>query len=108
MTDPAAAHWISTGSAPAVESTLAVALYDPTSGEIRHLHSVTVLEGAEQISEQRAVSNAKARAEKHGHAVDTLAAAVSTNPYHRLPVHRIDPKTGEFVALSPRGESPSA
>jgi hypothetical protein len=95
----------SAGAAPPVESTRVVALYEPTTGQIRHLHSVTVLVGGEPVGEAEAISAAKDLAAKHHGDVEDLAVATSDDRRHLMP-HRVDPSSGEFVPIdSPRRSS---
>jgi hypothetical protein len=100
VTEIAGINTGSAGEAPQVESTRVVALYESTTGRIRHLHSVTVLAGADAITEDEAIAAAKERAAKHHNDVETLAVATSEDPRHLMP-HRIDPSSGAFVPLEP-------
>ncbi|KAA8884487.1 hypothetical protein F3087_33330 [Nocardia colli] len=92
-------QWSSAGSAPAVESTLVVALYEPKTGQIRHLHSVTVFRGAQRTDEAEAIEAAKQSAAKYHDDAAHLAVATSDDPRYLSP-HRIDPSTGQFVPLT--------
>lgn len=88
-----------------VEHVQVVALYDPESGRIVHLHSVTTLTGGTPPTHEAAVAEAKLRATRRNRNVDGLDVALSNDAEHvRLP-HRIDPKTKAFVPLprEPRG-----
>ncbi|MFD6159365.1 hypothetical protein ACFWF7_28765 [Nocardia sp. NPDC060256] len=96
------AQWLSAGSAPAVESTLVVALYEPTTGQIRHLHSVTVFRGAQRADEAEAVTAAKQSAAKYHDDAARFAVATSDDARHLAP-HRIDPSNGRFVPLDGPG-----
>jgi hypothetical protein len=51
------------------------------------------------ISEPEAVEEAKAIARKAGHSVEKLTIKISRNLAHALTPHRIDPISGEFVAV---------
>jgi hypothetical protein len=88
----------------------AVALYEPSSGKILHMHTVKVLKGGRAVSEQEAVDTAYRHAQHIGHDVAKLKTKVSTDVEHAARPHRIDIKTGEFVALPLRelklGEPP--
>jgi hypothetical protein len=89
------------GAAPAITSTHIVALYEPETGRIRHLHVVTVLAGAEPPSEEEAVAAARDAAAKRHANHEKLAVATSNDRRHLLP-QRVDPASGEFVALEIR------
>ncbi|MFC9438191.1 hypothetical protein [Nocardia sp. NPDC057030] len=76
-----------------------VALYEPRTGQIRHLHSVTVFRGAQRADEAEAIEAAKQSAAKYHDDVPNLAVATSGDPRCLSP-HRIDPSTGQFVPLT--------
>jgi hypothetical protein len=83
-----------------------VALYDPESGRIVHLHTVTTLTGGTPPTHEAAIAEAKLRATRRNPHVDGLAVALSNDAEHgRLP-HRIDPKTKAFVPLPPEPRGP--
>ncbi|MFE9576409.1 hypothetical protein ACFYO1_08515 [Nocardia sp. NPDC006044] len=92
-------QWLSAGSAPPVESTLVVALYEPETGKIRHLHSVTVFRGARGTDEAEAIAVARQSAVKYHDDAANLAVATTDDPRCLSP-HRIDPSTGRFVPLT--------
>lgn len=96
----------SAGKAPSVEATRVVALYESTTGRIRHLHSVTLLAGADPITDAEAIAAAKEFAAKHHGDVEDLAVATSEDPRHLMP-QRIDPSSGEFVPMEPARRSRS-
>jgi hypothetical protein len=75
-----------------------VALYEPGTGDILHLHVVKVFRGGRPVSEQEAVETAHSEAARIGHDVTRLRAKVSTNSIHLAAPHRINVDTGEFVA----------
>jgi hypothetical protein len=105
-----------------------VALYDPESGAVLHRHSVAVVKGGQDVSEDEAVRDTLARA-KAFHArleqdpveikkmatrgqslfpIDKLKVAVSNNPQHLEMELEVDPKSGDLVEASatknpPRG-----
>lgn len=89
----------SVGTAPKVVDCHVVALYEPDTGNIRHLHSVTVFEGARPVSEQEALRRALENASKAGHKTEHLKVATSKNYEHGAHPHRIDVDTGSFIPL---------
>ena len=93
------------GRAPAVVSTIVVALYDPDSGRIGHVHAVHQHEGASEVGEATAVERAQHHARQLGHDVERLRHAVSSDPEHGSTPHRIDVESGEFIPLAPREAS---
>ncbi len=90
------------GSAPRLAGVTVVALYEPGSGKIAHVHTVVRLEGGREVSEDEAIEAARRHAESLGHRVAELEVKLSTRHEHAARPHRIDPETGEFVALEPR------
>ena len=91
-----------------VEHVQVVALDDPESGRIVHLHTVTTLTGGTPPTHEAAVAEAKMRAARRHGDVDRLGVAMSNDPEHCRPAHRIDPKTKAFHPLPPdsRGTQP--
>jgi hypothetical protein len=87
------------GRVPNVTDVHVVALYDPSTGDIVHAHSVTVLEGGRPISEREAVEAAKTAARRAGHSIEALEVKTSKSLEHGLTPHRIDLKSGEFVSV---------
>jgi hypothetical protein len=83
-----------------VEHVQVVALYDPTDGAIRHLHTVTTIRGAKPVSEDQAVSEARKHATRRHKDSYNLAVALSNDSEHARRPHRIDLKTKSFVPLS--------
>ncbi|MCI0359364.1 MAG: hypothetical protein L0211_12875 [Planctomycetaceae bacterium] len=77
----------------------AVAVYEPSAGKIVHMHIVKVFEGGRAVSEQEAVETAHREAKRLGHDIAKLRTKVSTDSKHATLPHRIDIKTGDFVAL---------
>jgi hypothetical protein len=77
----------------------AVALYEPSTGKIVHMHIVNVLKGGRAVGEQEAVETAQREAKRVGHDVAKLRTKLSTNTKHITLPHRINVQTGEFVAL---------
>jgi hypothetical protein len=90
---------VSAGVAAGVTGTMVVALYDPVSGRIHHLHHVLVHEGAAEVTEESAVDAAKAHASRLGHDPSALQVAVSGDPEHGRAPHRIAVDTGLFVRV---------
>ena len=88
------------GRAPEIADTHVVALYNPETGKIMHLHTVTVFTGGRAVTEAQVIEAAKARAAKAGHRVEHLKVKTSTNATHGRAPHRIDISSGKFVALS--------
>ena len=84
-----------------VEHVQVVALYDLESGRIVHLHTVTTLTGGTPPTQEAAVAEAKMRAARRHGDVDRLGVALSNDPEHCRPAHRIDPTTKAFHPLPP-------
>ena len=93
-------HYPSGGRLPKVADVHVVALYQPSSGKIVYVHSVTVFEGARVVSEQEAVETAKSLARKAGHAVQELGVKLSKDMMHASKRYQIDVSSGEFVPLA--------
>ena len=87
------------GLAPRVEAVLIIALYQPESGRIAHMHTVTQLVGGRTVDQDEAIHAAREHAERIGHPVTELRVAVTSDPGHAVGPHRIDPQTGAFVRL---------
>jgi hypothetical protein len=90
---------VSLGDAPKLDAVKVVALYEPKSGKIVHLHTIATFKGARAASEEEAIKRATAHASHIGHAVDKLKVKVSSNLEHATRPHRIDPKTLEFLPV---------
>jgi hypothetical protein len=82
-----------------VEHVQVVALYDPESGRIVHLHMVTTLTGGTPPTQEAAIAEAKLLATRRNRNVDGLAVALSNDAEHGRLRHRIDPKTKAFVPI---------
>jgi hypothetical protein len=82
-----------------VEHVHVVALYDPDSGRIMHLHMVTTLSGATPVTPEEAITEAKTLACRRNPKIEGLAVALSNDPEHGRRPHCIDPKTKAFVLL---------
>ena len=87
------------GDAPKVTSSIVIALYEPDSGRVIHLHTVHLHEGSREVSQSEAVDQAQRHARTLGHEPDRLGIAVSTDAAHGQLPHRIDPATGGFEPL---------
>jgi hypothetical protein len=86
-------------NAPLVDHVQIVALYDPESGHIRHLHMVSSEKGLAPLPQDDVVAQAKASAKRRHKAVDALGIALSHDPAHGLHPHRIDTATKAFVRV---------
>lgn len=84
---------------PAEEHVQVVALYDPETGEIVHLHMITSFGGIAPLTGDEAIAAAKAQARRRNLEVDDLAVALSNEPEHGRSSHTIDPETRRFVPL---------
>lgn len=84
---------------PSVEHVQVVALYDPNSGRIKHLHMVTTLSGATPLTQAEAIAEAKTRACRRNPKIEDLAVALSNDIEHGRRPHCIDLKTKSFVPL---------
>jgi hypothetical protein len=87
------------GEAPRITSSIVVALHEPDSGRVVHLHTVHLHEGAREVSQSEAIDEARRNAQTLGHAPDRLGVAVSTDAAHGQLPHRIAPATGGFEPL---------
>ena len=87
------------GEAPRVTSSIVVALYEPDSGRVVHLHTVHMHEGSREVDQSEAIEQAQRHAQTLGHEPDRLRIAVSTDAAHGQLPHRIDPATGRFEPL---------
>ena len=74
-----------------------VALYQPNSGNIIHMHTVMVFKGGRVVSEKEAIETAHREAACMGHVVAELGTTVSSDHEHAKRCHRIDLSTGAFV-----------
>jgi hypothetical protein len=87
------------GEAPRVTSSIVVALYEPDSGRVVHLHTVHMHQGSREVGEAEAIEQAQRHAQTLGHEPDRFGTAVSTDPAHGQLPHRIDPATGGFEPI---------
>ena len=93
-------HFYSSGGkAPKIADTHVVAHFDPSTGRIAHVHSITVFEGAPAVSEEQALASARSAAKKCGISLEGLQAKHSKQIIHARTPHRIDLASGNFVAL---------
>jgi hypothetical protein len=94
-------------NAPGMKKTLdvtgvrIVALYEPDSGKILHVHTVTMFQGGREVTVSEAIEAALEHASRIGHMVERLQTKVSSNHEHSRRPHRIDLQTGEFVPHHP-------
>ena len=84
---------------PSVEHVQVIALYDPNSGIIKHLHMVTTLSGATPLTIEKAIAEAKTQASRRNPNIDDLSVALSNDVEHGRRPHCIDPNTKTFVPL---------
>jgi hypothetical protein len=77
-----------------------VALYEPDTGNIRHVHTVTTIRGAKRVTEDQAIAEAKNSAGHHHKNVESFAVALSNEATHSHSPHRIDLKTKAFVPVT--------
>ena len=76
-----------------------VAFYDPKTGDIRHLHTVTTVGGAKRVSKDEALEEAKEYAYRHHNNVESFSVAFSDEAEHAYRPHKIDLKTKAFVPV---------
>lgn len=91
---------------PLAEHVQVVALYEPASGAIAHLHMVTTLGDAEPLAPHEAIEEAKRRAGRRLRNVERLELAFSDKAEHGQAPHRIDPATKSFVAVTQERPDP--
>jgi hypothetical protein len=89
----------SIGTAREAADVRIVALYEPDTGKIVHMHAVTVFKGGRPVSEAEAIDAAHKQATRIGLAITRLEAKVTATLETAARPHRIDPKTHEFVPL---------
>ena len=90
-----------TGSA--IADTKIVALYQPDSGDIAHMHVVMTFPGGRAVGDQEAIEAARRHAAIAGRAVEGLRVAVSGDRRHAAHPHRIDLRSGTFVPVEIAG-----
>lgn len=88
------------GKSAKVISTQVVALYDPQSGQIRHVHAVHVHQGGRNVPDSEAIEEAHDHARRLGHDTRRLKVKVSNRSEHAHLPHRIDTLTDEFVPIN--------
>ena len=86
-----------------VEHVQIVAFYEPDSGDIRHVHTVTTIRGAKRITQDEAIAEGKKSAARHHKNVEAFGIALSEDAAHSRTPHRIDPKTRAFVPVPRKG-----
>ena len=88
-----------TRGVPGVASLRGCALFEPADGQIRHLHRVATLEGAEEISGREVEERARKVAAECG-IDEARLEAVEFDPRELDPNqrYRVDPKTKRLVA----------
>jgi hypothetical protein len=87
------------GNAPEISDVHVVAVYDPNTGTIFHVHNVTVYKGGRSVTEKEAIDTALARASEAGHRTENLEIKLSKNPVHGRSPHKIDLTTGDFMPV---------
>ena len=87
------------GNERSIDHVQVVAFYEPETGHIRHVHTVTTIHGAKRVTEDLALAEAKKIASRHHKNVESFAVAFSNEPRHARSPHRIDPKTKAFVPV---------
>ena len=85
---------------PKIVSERAYVVYEGESGQIVHVHEISVFEGAEEphkgADQERALTMARA----HGHQQAGLKVlAVRTEDVRAGIAHRVDPKTSRLIPL---------
>jgi hypothetical protein len=90
---------VSSSAAHEIAELKIVALYQPDSGKVMHVHVVTMFKGGRSVSEQEAVDAAYKHAARLGHVVTELKSKVSSDHLHASRPHWVDPRTSEFVPL---------
>ena len=90
---------VSSAGAHGIAELKVVALYQPDSGRVIHVHVVTVFKGGRSVSEQEAIDAAHKHAARLGHVVSELKTKVSSDYRHASRPHWVDPRTDQFVPL---------
>ena len=82
----------------------ACVLYEPDSGQIRHIHHTLVLDGGHNPSDADAESMARASLERRGRAHSHLAVLHTTQPFEAARFYRVDTKSKKLAeqAMMPR------
>jgi hypothetical protein len=84
----------------AVQHVQVVALYNPDDGTIKHIHTVTTMQGAKPVAHDQVVSDARCYASRRHKNSDTLAVALSNDVEHARRPHRIDLNSKSFIPIS--------
>lgn len=95
-------HIQSAGRIREVVDVKVVALYEPSTGSIVHMHTEVAFKGGRIATEKEAIERAHKSATRQGHDTGKLKVKVSLNPSHAMRPHRIDLSSGNFVALPQR------
>jgi hypothetical protein len=90
--------FVTAGTAPRVVRIQALAFHD-RSGEIRHMHHVITLEGAEPRSYEAMLEDAQSQARQIGVDLARLKVLHVTAPFDLSAQHKVDVKKGVLVAL---------
>lgn len=92
MKNPKDDIFIQTGDTPSFKSIYAIALYSPTSGKIRHMYHVNILDGADPINQKMIQKEAIDDARKLGHQIQTLEILHIPDLRDSLGSYRVDVK----------------
>jgi hypothetical protein len=88
----------STSKAPGIASEQAYVVYDVRTGHIRHVHRVTVFEGASAPSQKEGEARAMSTAQQSGHPIEHLRVlAVELGDLHASVPQRVDLQTLRLV-----------
>lgn len=91
----------SRGTALTVDRVQVIALYETSTGRIRHVHTVTTLRGAQPKEQEQVIAEAKNIAGRRHKNVESFGVAVSDKAEHGSKPHSIDLKTMTFVPTQP-------
>jgi hypothetical protein len=75
----------------------ACVLYEPGSGQIRHMHHIVVLEGGHNPSEAQAEAAARAALERRGRTHSHLAVLHAAQTVEGTRFYRVDVKSKKLV-----------
>jgi hypothetical protein len=93
---------VQTGDAPKLKSVYAIALYDPNSGKIHHIHHVLTMEGSSPMEPQEVEKNVIATAKKLGHDVEKLKVLHTQDLQDLSGNYRVDVEKKTLVKLPQR------
>jgi len=91
--------FIQAGETPKLESSYAVALYDPKDGKIRHMHHVITLENASKTEPQLLERDAIANAKRVGHNTDGLKVLHIPNFGDPTSMYRVDVERKTLIKM---------